>query len=77
MCMNICGMDSVIVVDSMDEMFISGGVLAEFEHHEPLYGITQRLPYPVGKLTKVLSPLSTSLTVLNCSSFSFVYPKRA
>ena len=36
MCMNICGMDSVIVVDSMDEMFISGGVLAEFEHHEPL-----------------------------------------
>ena len=36
MCMNICGMDSVIVVDSMDEMFIRGGVLAEFEHHEPL-----------------------------------------
>ena len=26
MCMNICGMDSVIVVDSIDEMFISGGV---------------------------------------------------
>ena len=36
MCMNIFGMDSVIVVDSMDEMIISGDVLAEFEHHEPL-----------------------------------------
>lgn len=31
---------------------------------------------PVSKLTKVSRPLSTSLTLLNYSSFNFVYPKR-
>ena len=31
--MNICGMECA---DSMDETLISGGVLAEFEHYEPL-----------------------------------------
>ena len=33
MCMNKGGMECA---DSMDETFISGGVLVEFEHHEPL-----------------------------------------
>ena len=31
--MNICRMECA---DSMDETLISGGVLAEFEHYEPL-----------------------------------------
>ena len=59
MCMNICGMECVIVVDSMDEMFISGGILAEFEHHEPL-------SLPVGVLARTHKYYTLQVALAQC-----------
>ena len=63
MCMNICGMECA---ESMYETFISGGVLTEFEHYEPL-------SLPVGVLarthfyTMLLPSLCISEVIQGCS----------